>query len=342
MASRGHEAELRQVVGVDLKDGGEPADDPDQPWVGKRVACIDDVRPPAQQAPRQAFAVAPSKMAAAAAHAAPAATAPAARPGETRAGPAALSPVTMTTSEPRMAAAASQRYRKSSPVLMARTNPKITGVAARSAAQSSNSWYRRESGTSIGCQTACLMKRKPSNDFPAGSASVCLACRLSPSARAASTSVVGSTKRNSDSNFRKLVNGVGVTAGLEAEGAWRMTLRTPPGLRCCGYHTGDGHGPFPRSSNIRAGVDQIRTPVAPARCRITSATPQIEFEGRSKIVRGDESRYFGLTSTTTTREVTVGLTCSNPLPVEPAKDQPTTLGRTVSRTSPSKRPSTGR
>ncbi len=79
-------------------------------------------------------AVAPRRIAVAAALAAPAAMAPTARQGDTRAGPGGRYPDTMTASEPAMADAASQRYRKSSPVLMARTNPKSTGTAARSTA----------------------------------------------------------------------------------------------------------------------------------------------------------------------------------------------------------------
>jgi hypothetical protein len=93
-------------------------------------------------------AVAPRRRAVAAAPENPAATAPNARSRETRAAPDAPRPRAITAIEPRSAAAANQRYRRSSPVLTARMSPKVTGTAARSTEARSSSWRCRELGIS--------------------------------------------------------------------------------------------------------------------------------------------------------------------------------------------------
>ena len=112
------------------------------------------------------------------------------------------------------------------------------------------------------------------------------------------------------------------TAGLEAEGAWRMTLRTPPGLSDAAIR-GNSTRPF-HVSNISPAWTRSNT-CRPSPISITSP----HHRSSSKAGFGNRSRrrirYVGLTSTTTTREVTVGLTCSNPLPVEPPRTS-TTFG----------------
>jgi hypothetical protein len=66
--------------------------------------------------------------------------------------------------------------------------------------------------------SAFFVKRKTSNDFPAGSGSMRLVSSASPPTRAAVTSASASTNRNADASERKTVKLVSVTAGLEGEG----------------------------------------------------------------------------------------------------------------------------
>ena len=54
------------------------------------------------------------------------------------------------------------------------------------------------------------------------------------------------------SNVRMLVNFVGVSAGLEADGPWRMTLSTPPGRSAVATRrSSTGHATYSRRPRVK-------------------------------------------------------------------------------------------
>jgi hypothetical protein len=69
------------------------------------------------------------------------------------------------------------------------------------------------------------------------------------------------------------VNAVGVTAGLEAEGAWRMTLSTPPRLSAMATR---GTARAMRRIEYQSCVDQI---VPSLSSTSPHPGPDVEFEG---------------------------------------------------------------